>query len=68
LHCCNKYFKLYGCELLFTWAFVYSIIFKRKLEIAIGIVIEPSVKEVINTNLLLFANGVQFNSSSKSKV
>ena len=25
LHCCNKYFKLYGCELLFTWAFVYSI-------------------------------------------
>ena len=25
LHCCNKYFKLYGCELLFTWAFVYTI-------------------------------------------
>jgi hypothetical protein len=36
LHCCNKYFKLYGCERLFTWAFVYSI---HLIEIAIGIVI-----------------------------
>jgi hypothetical protein len=23
LHCCNKYFKLYGCELLFTWAYAW---------------------------------------------
>jgi hypothetical protein len=55
LHCCNKYFKLYGCELLFTWAFVYSIHFNnnRKLEIAIGIVIEPSAKEVINTKAIV---------------
>jgi hypothetical protein len=39
LHCCSKYFKLYGCELLFTWAFVYSI---HLIEIAIGIVIDWS--------------------------
>jgi hypothetical protein len=39
LHCCNKYFKLYGCELLFTWAFVYSI---HLIEIALGIVIDWS--------------------------
>jgi hypothetical protein len=39
LHCCNKYFKLYGCEFLFTWAFVYSI---HLIEIAIGIVIDWS--------------------------
>jgi hypothetical protein len=40
LHCCNKYFKLYGCELLFTWAFVYSI--HLVIEIAIGIKIDWS--------------------------
>jgi hypothetical protein len=34
LHSCNKYFKLYGCELLFTWAFVYSL---HLIEIAIVI-------------------------------
>jgi hypothetical protein len=39
LHCCNKYFKLYAGELLFTWAFVYSI---HLIEIAIGIVIDWS--------------------------
>jgi hypothetical protein len=33
LHCCDKYFKLYGCELSFTWDFVYSIYL---IEIAIG--------------------------------
>jgi hypothetical protein len=44
--------KLYGCELLFTWAFVYSIHFNnRKLEIAI--VIDPSAKEVINTKAII---------------
>jgi hypothetical protein len=39
LHCCNKYFTLYDCELLFTCAFVYSI---HLIEIAIGIVIDWS--------------------------
>jgi hypothetical protein len=52
LHCCNKYFKLYGCELLFTWAFVYSI---HLIEIAIGIVIDwSSLQLVVNTKAIIW--------------